>query len=64
MTKEYKDLNRNEKIALKSFLNSENKCLNDVVEETGIQFHTILGYAQDPDFIRLVNDARKAFENK
>ena len=62
MKKEYRDLNRNQKEAFKEFCDPENICLNDIVEKTGIQFHTILGYAQDPEFIELVIEAKKAFK--
>ena len=62
MKKEYRDLNRNQKIAFKEFTNPDNTCLNDIAEKTGIQFHTILGYAQDQEFIDLVIEAKKAFK--
>ena len=62
MKKSYRNLNRNQKQAFKEFCDPDNKCLNDIVEKTGIQFHTIWGYAQDEEFLELVREAKKAFK--
>ena len=58
----FADLKWNEKKVIKAILDPANECVNDVAIATKLKPETVFRYLGDPDFIKIVQDAKKAFE--
>jgi len=62
--KDYQDLSKNQKRAIRVMLDDpEAKCIADVAEKTGLHFNTILKYVSNPDFLRILQSAKRAMDS-
>jgi len=60
--KTFDDLNWNRKKVVKAIMDPANESVNDVALATKLKPETILRYLGDDWFIKIIQDAKKAFE--
>ena len=62
--KKYENLSKNQKRAIRVMLDDPTvTCLSDVADKLDLHFNTIVKYVSDPDFLRILQSAKRAMDS-